>query len=132
PSGCATTSACGSTSPARWPRCSRSWRGCWWSGRGASSSVRLPRATEAVMQLLIDQRGGVRCLYTEATDLAALGAVTIRRASHVEPWPDGGWWADLAPVHGPRLGPFKRRSQALAAEQAWLEQHWLTPPGTGP
>ena len=84
------------------------------------------------MQLLIDPRGGVRCLYTEVIDLAALGAVAIRRASHVEPAADGGWWADLTPVRGPRLGPFERRSQALAAEQAWLEQHWLAPPGTGP
>ena len=84
------------------------------------------------MQLLIDPRGCVRCLYTEVIDLAALGEVAIRRASHVEPAPNGGWWADLTPVHGPCLGPFRRRSQALAAEQAWLEQHWLAPSGTGP
>ena len=32
-----------------------------------------------------------------------------------------GMRADLALVCGPRLGPFDRRSQALAAEQAWLE-----------
>jgi hypothetical protein len=32
----------------------------------------------------------------------------------------------LAPVGGPRLGPYSLRSQALTAEQTWLEAHWLT------
>ena len=49
----------------------------------------------------------------------------IARASHVEPDPDGRWQADLRPVGGPVLGPFDRRSEALAAELAWLEAHWL-------
>jgi hypothetical protein len=31
----------------------------------------------------------------------------------------------LAPVKGPRLGPFDRRSQALDSERAWLEHYWL-------
>ena len=35
---------------------------------------------------------------------------------------------DLRPVDGPVLGPFDRRSEALEAEVAWLEAHWLTPP----
>jgi hypothetical protein len=74
------------------------------------------------MQMVIDPQGQVRCLYTEALDLAAIGPLTIRRASHVEPDADGQWWADLAPVSGPQLGPYyPRRSDALAAEQAWLE-----------
>jgi len=77
------------------------------------------------MQVLIDRRGTVRCLYDEAIDLQALGAMVIRRASHVEPDTDGRWWVDLAPVTGPRIGPFVLRSQALAAERVWLEQHWL-------
>ena len=34
-----------------------------------------------------------------------------------------------APVGGPVLGPFDRRSEALEAERAWLEAHWLLPPG---
>jgi hypothetical protein len=78
------------------------------------------------MQLLIDPHGTVRCVYDEAIDLAALGLVSIRRASHVEPDPAGQWWADLSPVAGPRIGPFARRTEALAAEQRWLEVHWLT------
>jgi len=80
------------------------------------------------MVLVIDAGGGVRCLYGEEIDLAALGALTIRRASHVEPDPEGNWWADLAPAQGPRLGPFGRRSLALGAERQWLEAHGLLPP----
>ncbi len=91
------------------------------------------------MQLLIDGRGHVHCLYGEAIDLASLGQLSIRRASFVEPDAAGCWQADLAPVGGPLLGPFTRRSEALAAEQSWLEMHWLpsasscpAPPGRLP
>jgi hypothetical protein len=77
------------------------------------------------MQLLIEPSGTIRCLYTEAIPLAALGSLHITRGSHVEPTPDGRWLADLSPVGGPVLGPFEARSTALAAEQAWLETHWL-------
>jgi hypothetical protein len=77
------------------------------------------------MWLRVDPGGQVACVYGEAIDLAALGAVVIRRASHVEPDPEGKWWADLAPVGGPLLGPFARRSEALSAEAEWLEAHWL-------
>ena len=77
------------------------------------------------MQLLIDGQGQVRCLYGELIDLRLLGAASIRRASHVEPDEAGRWWADLAPVGGPKLGPFPRRSEALQAEVAWLDQFLL-------
>lgn len=77
------------------------------------------------MELVIDRGGGVRCLYTEAVDLASLGAASLRRASRVEPDDSGLWHADLAPSGGPVLGPFARRSEALAAEAAWLEAHAL-------
>jgi hypothetical protein len=79
------------------------------------------------MRLVIEKGGVVRCLYGEAVELACLGVLSIRRASHVEPDVEGAWWADLSPVGGPRLGPFTRRGLALAAEQTWLEQHWLGP-----
>ena len=78
------------------------------------------------MNLLIDPRGQVHCLYGEAVDLAVLGSLSIRRASHVEPDEQGRWWADLSPVDGPMLGPFEQRSQALEAEAAWLESHLLS------
>ena len=83
------------------------------------------------MTLVIDPQGRVQCLYTEALDLAALGSVSIRRASQVEPDEQGRWWADLAPVNGPRIGPFDRRSQSLDAEQAWLEANVLPRPSYG-
>jgi len=76
------------------------------------------------MQLRIDPHGQVTCVYDEVIDLTALGPLTIRRASHVEPDDTGRWWADLAPVGGRRLGPFRLRSEALEAERAWLETHW--------
>jgi len=76
------------------------------------------------MQLVIDARGVVRCVYGEAIDVATLGPPTITRASHVEPDGYGRWWAELMPVGGPRLGPFILRSHALDAERAWLEAHW--------
>lgn len=77
------------------------------------------------MQLVIERGGSVRCVYSETIDLRTLGRPTISRASHVEPDASGGWIADLTPVDGPVLGPFSRRSEALAAEGTWLETHWL-------
>jgi hypothetical protein len=82
------------------------------------------------MELIIEPGGQIRCLYSEAVDLSSLGALTIRRASHVEPDEDGAWWADLLPLAGPRLGPFARRSQALEAEEEWLRQNWLERPSS--
>ena len=78
------------------------------------------------MQLLIEEGGTIRCIYSEDVALDRLGKLTITRGSHVEPTPDGQWTADLSPVAGPMLGPFDCRSDALAAEQLWLEKHWLT------
>ena len=77
------------------------------------------------MQLIVQPNGIVRCLYGEELDLHALGNLSIERGSHVEPTATGQWTADLWPVNGPVLGPFRRRSDALTAERQWLEQHWL-------
>lgn len=77
------------------------------------------------MQLVIDPQGNVRAVYDEAIDLSQLGTMSIARGSHVEPDGSGQWYADLSPVSGPRLGPFKLRSDALAAERTWLEANWL-------
>lgn len=77
------------------------------------------------MDLLISPDGEVRCIYDEAIDLHSLGSLSIQRASHVEPTVDGRWLADLTPVAGPVLGPFLRRTDALAAELSWLKCHWL-------
>lgn len=77
------------------------------------------------MLLVIDRQGHGHCLYGEAIDLAALGHLSIIRASHVEPDREGKWWTDLSPVSGPCLGPFLRRSEAIAAEEEWLETHFV-------
>lgn len=53
--------------------------------------------------------------------MSEMGPFKIRRASHVEPTAEGLWEADMSPVHGPTLGPFATRKEALAAEVAWLK-----------
>ena len=77
------------------------------------------------MEIIIKPGGQLHCLYDEAFDLHVLGRLDIHRASHVEPDGSGRWHADLSPVQGPVLGPFDRRSEALAAEREWLEIYWL-------
>jgi hypothetical protein len=79
------------------------------------------------MQLVVSPNGRVRAIYGEAIALETLGRPKIVRASVVEPDHDGHWHADLRLLLGPVLGPFPCRSQALAAEVAWLEEHWLLP-----
>jgi hypothetical protein len=85
------------------------------------------------MELVVDAGGDVRCIYDEALDLREIGKLQITRASHVEPDRDGFWWADMGPVDGPVLGPFRNRTEALGAERGWLlgagcEQTRLTEP----
>jgi hypothetical protein len=75
------------------------------------------------MVVVIDPSGTVTTIYSEIIDLASLGAQNIARASHVEPDADGNWFAHI--LDGPTLGPFSRRSDALAAEVAWLTEHRL-------
>jgi hypothetical protein len=77
------------------------------------------------MQLVVGPTGRIRAIYSELIDLDTLGRPDITRASHVEPDGAGCWHADLRPVQGPVLGPYSLRSQALEAEVAWLEAHWL-------
>ena len=77
------------------------------------------------MQIVVKADGTSYCLYSEFVDLRALGKLAIARGSNVEPTTDGQWTADLGPVNGPILGPFSNRSEALEAEQIWLEENWL-------
>ncbi len=75
------------------------------------------------MELVVGCDGGVRCIYDEALDLGEIGKLQITRASHVEPDVEGYWWADMGPSGGPVLGPFRSRTEALAAEREWLAEH---------
>ena len=77
------------------------------------------------MELVVDAGGDVRCVYGEELDLRELGKLQITRASHVEPDRDGFWWADMGPVDGPVLGPFRSRTEALAAERGWLSERMI-------
>lgn len=77
------------------------------------------------MLMSIGSGGDIRCLYSEEMDLSSIGALTIERASHVEPDHTGQWYADMSPVNGPKLGPFAQRSAALAAEVSYLERNVL-------
>ena len=81
------------------------------------------------MELLVSPDGTTRCIYAETINLHSVGAVEIKRGSHVEPNKHGHWTADLSPVDGPLLGPFDTRTEALAAEVAWLHEFWLQPRG---
>ena len=76
------------------------------------------------MRIVILADGSARGIYDDTLrDIyEALGPATIRRASHVEPGPDGLWYADLGPVGGPVLGPFRLRREALDAEVAALRE----------
>jgi hypothetical protein len=64
-------------------------------------------------------------------ELLKQGQASLRRASHVEPGdPALGqdplqWYADMAPVQGPVLGPFATRTEALASEVDWLNHNLL-------
>ena len=78
------------------------------------------------IDLVVATNGETQMIFDDRLDVRSVGCIAIRRGSHVEPTLDGQWTADLSPVDGPTLGPFDKRSEALAAEVAWLQQNWLT------
>ena len=75
------------------------------------------------MRISISTNGTLTKIYSdEDAALLAKGKAKIDRVSSVEPTADGtGWTADLAPVQGPVLGPYRLRSQALEAEVQYLD-----------
>ncbi|MFY9269002.1 MAG: hypothetical protein WAO55_04550 [Candidatus Manganitrophaceae bacterium] len=73
------------------------------------------------MKILFLPNGSAVTVYTEALELSCLGRLDHSRASRVEPTAIGEWIADLSPVGGPVLGPYTKRSEALRAEEKWLE-----------
>ena len=82
-----------------------------------------------VTKVIIGKDGSLRFIYTDRLAcLLGAGKAEIKRASHVEPVSDG-WEADMAPVGGPKLGPFPLKDEALTAEVAWLLKHGIPNPG---
>lgn len=76
------------------------------------------------MQIFIRPDGAAQCLYSEQITLQTLGALNIKRASHVEPDPSspGNWYVDLSPVGGPTIRGFENRAAALQWEEQWLNE----------
>lgn len=69
------------------------------------------------------ETGDLQFIYCDRlAPLLEMGKATVKRASHVEP-AGKKWTADMSPVNGPVLGPFKLRQQALDAERAWLQDN---------
>jgi hypothetical protein len=83
-------------------------------------------------ELVVDAGGLIRCIYNEALDLREIGKLQITRASHVEPDAEGFWWADMGPVDGPMLGPFRSRSEALEAERTFISLSFFWARHTNP
>jgi hypothetical protein len=81
--------------------------------------------TSHVVQIL--SNGNIRFVYSDEMSkaLQKAGVLHIMRVSHVEPNSNGKWEADLSPIKGPKLGPFKTREAALQAEVKWLEDKYL-------
>lgn len=72
---------------------------------------------------VISNDGSILTIYDDSllSFVDAGGDIKIARASHVEPRQFlATWFADLSPVGGPKLGPFKDRQSALDAELVWL------------
>ena len=79
------------------------------------------KSNEILLDCSID--GTVTAIYDDALAdlLSDAKRVSITRASHVEPTPEGKWTADMSPSGGPVLGPFNLRQEALDAEVQWLK-----------
>jgi hypothetical protein len=74
----------------------------------------------------VDVDGTLHFIWSdELIELLEAGRGEVRRASHVEPTDRGLWGADLSPVDGPLLGPFRTRREALDAERIWLLENYL-------
>jgi hypothetical protein len=79
------------------------------------------------INITIDEDGTSHFIYDDRlAELMASGEFMIVRASHVEPGPDGKWYADMSPIGSNEiLGPFNLRAEALLAEREWLVEKIL-------
>lgn len=73
------------------------------------------------MILSIENGGVITAIYNDDLEplMAQAKICAIERASHVEPTSDAKWAATM--TDGTVLGPYTLRSEALAAEVAYLE-----------
>jgi len=74
--------------------------------------------------LHILEDGNCAAIYTDALDLYQLGALEVRRVSHVEFDPDQQGWRVRFPDGFSLPERFRRRDEALAAEVAFIEAHF--------
>lgn len=80
------------------------------------------------VKIKINPDGTAHILYTEDIPIEELGKVhDIKRLFHVEPTQDNRWTATvgLGTSECLVLGPFEKRSDALAAEVEWIEENIL-------
>ena len=79
-------------------------------------------------EIFILPDGTVRFVYyDELEPILSVGKPQVRRVSHVDAVivkKQGlRWFADLYPVKGPKLGPFKTRELAIQSELEWLSEN---------
>ena len=75
---------------------------------------------QKTFKLSISRSGSITAIYDDVhADLMTKGKAQVRRASNVEPAPQGGWTATM--TDGTVLGPYRLRKDALDAEVAYLE-----------
>ena len=78
-------------------------------------------------RIVIRSDGSAQFVYSDELKplAAALGTAETRRASHVEPYGDGRWYADLRPSGGPWVVNFATRADAIAFEIDWLDKNLI-------
>ena len=89
--------------------------------------------TKETHRFQIRPDGTIEGLYQEVLTLDTCGDRTIRRASSVEPSDDGSWQVQIGLIGGESLcmSGFRTRSDALAAEKAWIVDNFDRIPRTG-
>jgi len=91
--------------------------------------------------VIVNPNGTLRFLVSDRTEQAFSEAsvLEIHRVSHVDVFEDldpkaktkaapgspTSWYADMSPVNGPVLGPFRSRKRALQEERYYLERRNL-------
>lgn len=79
-------------------------------------------------RIIVSSSGDLKYIYSdELRPLHSLGEVEIKRASSVEPQPDGTWGFDMTPMGRPdvKVAGFTKRADALSAEVKWIEENEL-------